>query len=171
MSYTPRPGSVAERAISHLAASGPMLRADLAAAIGVPTGNLNGNIGAAVRNGAIARDTERFWLPAEREPVSGDLQPTPGSAIDWTVRQVFANADLPFRDLTPPKPPKPPSIIERVAEFVCRQREWVCVRDVQREFGLRVSWATRLLKLACGEGLIELKRPQDGRHPGRYGKP
>lgn len=63
MTYTPRPGSVAARAVQQLV-DGPMQAVDLCAALGIKRTNLKGNIAAAVRAGLLALDLVdgRAWI-------------------------------------------------------------------------------------------------------------
>ncbi|HRO59439.1 MAG TPA: hypothetical protein PK177_09785 [Burkholderiaceae bacterium] len=57
MTYTPRPGSIAERAIAALSESGRMTRRELADAVGCASGHLAPNIEAALKHGAIVKVT------------------------------------------------------------------------------------------------------------------
>lgn len=61
--YTPKPGSVAARAVQQLA-DGPMQAADLSAALGIKRTNLNGNIATAIKAGVLAVDQidGRAWV-------------------------------------------------------------------------------------------------------------
>lgn len=68
MSYRPKPGSFAARAMAALGAKGPMFANALAAAAGMKRASLEGNLQSAVRAGAVVRERVdgrvRFSLPA-----------------------------------------------------------------------------------------------------------
>lgn len=78
MTYTPKPGSGASRALEVLREKGPMYADALAAAAGMKRTSLEGNLQPAIRAGAITRERvgvrARYSLPAPAAAPEPELQ-------------------------------------------------------------------------------------------------
>ncbi len=78
MTYTPKPGSGAARALEMLREKGPMYADALAAAAGMKRTSLEGNLQPAIRAGAITRERvgvrARYSLPAPAAAPEPELQ-------------------------------------------------------------------------------------------------
>lgn len=98
MTYAPKPGSVAARAMQ-LLVDGPMQAVDLCAALGIKRTNLNGNIAAAVRAGLLALDLVdgRAWIKlSSAKPIVMRYEPpesTPTTPPDTGVFHACLHID------------------------------------------------------------------------------
>ncbi len=165
MSYTPRPGSVAGRAVSHLAASGPMLRSELCAALGVASSDLKGHLNAPVRHGMVVREqvdgAEHFRLRA----------PSPAAAtravgvLAWTAAQALATADLPWHKADSKPQYHARGLCDAVRAAV--DATWRTRGEIARMTGAAQITVGRALAAMVEAGEAEMM-PQRGMRPAQF---
>lgn len=88
MTYVPRPGSIAARAIAAIEKRGPLTRAELGTALGVGPSNVDGNLGPAIAHGLITRERcadgrARFAVGAPAAKSAAPPPPTPDAPAQF----------------------------------------------------------------------------------------